>query len=428
MYNIRINRKKIALQLCIIALISLGELADIYEYIMPRYVVYIIIAFVILISILHLKIRNTNKITKHGVFVFFLGSMLAFIILGMLTLNNILRVEIGCFIACFIFIIAMTDNKYIDWIDYIYTPMILFSVFYGIMTYVCWLNEGFYLSKIAPIFGTYESFLIECYKQGYIAGMTAHYTRNGIYTAFGLITFASLLFAQNYKRRYMQVIFIIMMIGALLLTGKRAHLLFVICALLFSYYIYFSNRPKTRMMNFILVGVILLFGINILINFVPAFGNVFDRFDNLLTDENVETRFRLWSLAWDQFKENPIFGIGWRHFMQTTVSGFGADLNVHNMYIQLFCETGLVGAVVFIAFFIGVYIMSIITFYDQRRRQDVYRKNAGRDLFFSVTVQTFFLLYCFSGSPFDDIHFYIIYLLAVGVGFLYYSTYYKRDI
>ncbi len=59
-------------------------------------------------------------------------------------------------------------------------------------------------------------------------------------------------------------------------------------------------------------------------------------------------RFMLWERAWNLFLENPIFGIGWGKFknhLTDTYNVFndGQLSNVHNNYLQLLCETGLIG-------------------------------------------------------------------------------------
>jgi len=63
------------------------------------------------------------------------------------------------------------------------------------------------------------------------------------------------------------------------------------------------------------------------------------------------SRMMLWGTAWDYFVHSPVMGVGWGNF----VSLYGSDLSsfsawippgiseVHNVYLQLLAETGLVG-------------------------------------------------------------------------------------
>jgi O-antigen ligase len=65
------------------------------------------------------------------------------------------------------------------------------------------------------------------------------------------------------------------------------------------------------------------------------------------------SRLMLWSTAWDYFVRFPVFGVGWGNFTHL----YGSDLSsffqpdalaVHNIYLQLLAETGLVGFVAFL--------------------------------------------------------------------------------
>lgn len=68
------------------------------------------------------------------------------------------------------------------------------------------------------------------------------------------------------------------------------------------------------------------------------------------------TRLLLWGTAWNLFMHSPVMGVGWGNF----AGRYGSDLSsfstlippgvfeVHNIYLQLLAETGLVG---FVAFF-----------------------------------------------------------------------------
>ena len=65
-------------------------------------------------------------------------------------------------------------------------------------------------------------------------------------------------------------------------------------------------------------------------------------------------RFELWDTAWTQFKEHPVTGIGWGRFADHVTEAFkkqhgagGVDniLYVHNTFLELLCETGIVGTV-----------------------------------------------------------------------------------
>lgn len=69
-------------------------------------------------------------------------------------------------------------------------------------------------------------------------------------------------------------------------------------------------------------------------------------------------RLILWELAWQAFLENPWFGKGWGSFSKIAPkSGNVRATNVHCVYLQLLCETGIIGFLLIGSFFLIIFIL-----------------------------------------------------------------------
>ena len=99
--------------------------------------------------------------------------------------------------------------------------------------------------------------------------------------------------------------------------------------------------------------------------------------------QDAAARLLLWGTAWDFFVHSPIVGIGWGNF----VTLYGSYLNfswilpgildVHNLYLQLLTETGILG---FAAFFSLMFLAGR----EARRQWRAARSDLGRALSFGV--------------------------------------------
>ena len=69
-------------------------------------------------------------------------------------------------------------------------------------------------------------------------------------------------------------------------------------------------------------------------------------------------RIALWKLAIEAFFNEPIFGNGWRSFKDIAPeSGNTQATNAHNVYLQLLCETGVVGFCIAGTVFVWILIL-----------------------------------------------------------------------
>ena len=141
----------------------------------------------------------------------------------------------------------------------------------------------------------------------------------------------------------------------------------------------------------------------ILLASLMTFGNLGE------SDVDITTgRVDFWKVAIQQFKENPILGIGWKAFWHFEF--FGANYDVHNIYLQLLCEVGIVGSILF-------YLLFVMALY--RAIKIVIRKNIDEKYkkvaLFSVFYQVFFLLYGITGNPLYDASFYIMYFISIAL-------------
>ncbi len=69
-------------------------------------------------------------------------------------------------------------------------------------------------------------------------------------------------------------------------------------------------------------------------------------------------RIALWKLALEGFSEKPVLGHGWRAFKDIAPqSGNTHATNAHNVYLQLLCETGIVGFVAIGTVFVWLLVL-----------------------------------------------------------------------
>lgn len=296
----------------------------------------------------------------------------------------------------------------------------LFCIEHILFTIVVSIFPNFYLNTIYPYIANGSHPLARSqFLQGYNPGLTTHYTTNAIYLSISCLYFFSKL---RTNRNKSNIILFLLSFISLMLTAKRGHLIF--CCLSIVIYYFYINKEKIS--KKILIGITTI-GIIILGVFLLSFKytnilKIFERFENTSDVSSLlNGRDKLYNLAIQKWNEAPIFGHGWvayTYFYHQELSNehdklYGIDYcSTHNVYLELLCDMGIVGLLIFI------YLALLVVFINLKNLKN----NPNNSLvLFCICYQIFFLLYCLSGNPLYDIQCYSIYFICIGINLYYYN-------
>lgn len=298
------------------------------------------------------------------------------------------------------------DNKYI--VAFVIIGIILF-----IGCLINFLSPSVYNAYILPLFTSSDQNSLEW--QASFGTSYPGFTSQVGYTSFFLSTAIGGLFC--FRKNTFGHLFIplelILMFG-MLLTGKRGPFVYLIIALLIIYF--FESHGRDRFIRVFQIIGIVLFIYLVMFLLAKYTGNasierIFDSLQTFVTTHDVEDagREQLRNKAMEYFYTNPIFGIGWGNFRRMYTL---RSTHVHCIYIQLLCETGIIGFLVFCLFFAANLFGTISKLKNCR---DAMEKSW---LMFSIFMQIYFLLYGITGNPLYDVEETILYFFSIGIGFL----------
>lgn len=212
------------------------------------------------------------------------------------------------------------------------------------------------------------------------AAYLAYYIPRGYSVSIGGVTFTNYILLMgiacsigrfmtepaDIKRRYRYILAVIYFASIILLTGRRGEFLGVIltCAVLF---IMDGKNLKRCLLRAALLcgGIMVCIGIAILALPLLKKINVLYRYaftlEKLLQGNDITSgRIQLYQWAWELFCEKPIFGAGWGRFADCisdafhAIHGMGVS-DVHCIYLQFLCETGIIGTILILLPMFGIY-------------------------------------------------------------------------
>ncbi|MDD4493824.1 MAG: O-antigen ligase family protein [Eubacteriales bacterium] len=156
-------------------------------------------------------------------------------------------------------------------------------------------------------------------------------------------------------RRLLNILTLIASVGAIMLSGKRAEFAAILIAMLITAALLIFNKKlsaRRRATYLLLIVASIIIILLVLLN--SALGTLlfskgmelsYDATRTFLTEEGI----RLW-------KNHIWFGNGTNYFSQNY------EFSVHNTYLQLLCENGIIGMAVYSLFFISNLIITMKTF------------------------------------------------------------------
>lgn len=244
---------------------------------------------------------------------------------------------------------------------------------------------------------------------GFIPGDTSGYLVNGI-----LI----LLFYGREMRSKHRFIGIAALLAGMLFCAKKSHLICILLAVLIAWVFTGRGTKKVRRIVIAITGLTALLAVGYFL--LPYFSNIPMVNRISLAIEKImagadftSNRTNLTKLALKLYEGHEALGIGWKSFNQYTLSRWGFTNYVNNIYLQLLCETGVLGALLFITPMIVTLIRTVSLMKKARFRplDDDYIPI----LSLSLALQLFFLIYGFFEIPFYDYTFLFVYALAISL-------------
>lgn len=235
----------------------------------------------------------------------------------------------------------------------------------------------------------------------YRSALTGSYSWNGMYTAIGFVMCAALTLSEI-KLSRVGIIFTVIFALALVLTTKRAHLLFSIVAFIVVYLV--ANRGKGigKTAKFFMIAGLAVTVFLFMASYYPGFNLVLDRFAMGESDdaEFLSGRIGLWDYAIKEWLSSPIIGHGWGSYAFNWIDGglSVTSVGAHCVPLQLLAECGLLGlataSVPYIYYLHCLYhANSQLSYVDDKHRWIIISATA----FF-----VFFTLYAICGNPLYD--------------------------
>lgn len=292
---------------------------------------------------------------------------------------------------------------------------------------------GVFLQYLLP--SSYQS-----YVSSYFIGDASDFIENALSNEFGFSGFSpqtgttayilliclSVLLAfkdeqGGMNRKFVRYTILFVLVLAIFLTGKRMHSLISVVLLLLSLYFSISSKNKIRD---ILVLLIILGGVYALFQYFISnidqyADNVFlKRFASSYTESSSGAdissgRDILYQKAWELYQQEPMLGIGANNFNK--IGNMGTS--VHNTYLQVLCEEGLLRFPLFIIPLLIIFFKTLKEIFKNRIIE------SRSFLLLSFFLQFVFILYSFTGNTIVNNSNFVFYFM--GVGLFAYSLRYR---
>lgn len=257
------------------------------------------------------------------------------------------------------------------------------------------------------------------YYPGFGFGRTAI---SGYFISTGLGLLCS-FWGKNKSRVFFAVsaVFFVFLLTALFITGKRSILLWVLISLPLTFIILGKGSEMVRRFITALIFIaICLLSLLILskVNSIPFITRIENLVSIIASGEpsgSILYRLNLFQQAWVFFVDNPWFGIGWRQFEVVTTGWYSSNYDVHNLYLQLLCEVGIIGFIVVMTPIIYTYMKTIQAIRFVLHEDNVIYNAWKYGLAFSLFYQTLFMLHAFADSVFRNIMFFLMYFFVISI-------------
>lgn len=255
---------------------------------------------------------------------------------------------------------------------------------------------------------------------GYQSGLTAHYSNNGLLMAMGFLLACSFALGSLKGKRFWWVIVSGLFLLALILTQKRAHLLFAVLAFVC---VFALSNFKGKTLKLFLVAVLALIAASIAAMCLPGIAASFERligtFGSGDIAETVSGRNYLWATAIAGWQESPFIGNGWGSFVYVWPGG-NLSIYAHNEILQLLNDVGIIGLI----FFVILCFSSLLMAYKNMKIAENLKEESNKYLrfaaYFSFSFELFILLYaCTTGgllqAPIDYVPFFFAVALSIAL-------------
>ncbi|EDZ52189.1 hypothetical protein ABE55_05460 [Bacillus thuringiensis] len=201
--------------------------------------------------------------------------------------------------------------------------------------------------------------------------------RNAVALLIGL-AFNFGVYKVFYQRNYKHLIFALVMLTAVLLTGSRKGLLICFIPMFINIFLMGMKSNLKKNIQYFFVSLILatllsVLFYNILFKIDILYENIGWRFESMYqeiflhessNEGSYHTRKNMIQYGMDYFKERPLLGHGIENFRYLYAQEVGKETYSHNNYIELLVNNGIVGLLLYYSFYISV----ILKANDRRRK------------------------------------------------------------
>lgn len=395
----RDNKINIFLKLSIIVNIVLIFFGS---YITNLYILQII---ALLLAIVPCSIGNL-KIKKDTI-IWIIASLVTIISIIYSTDKQV-SIKVASLIIMALILKILYENKQEDWVKFFLNITLFASAVHVIATVLQLIVPDFIMminSHILAMDGIRVN--QDLYRAGGYAGITAQTGTNACYISIfiGLI-FLKFMFEKS-NRKVINIIFLIMGIIALFLTGKRGMLIFTILSIAMIF-IYTSYIDKKNILKYVVIILSIVVIGYVVISNIPEARNVFEKMEKLDESGNMlNGRDLLWKRTIDTFEDNFLAGIG----IGAIQSILGE--NAHNIYIELLAETGIIGFLLYISAMLTSFFITLKKAKLMLKEGNINQKVS---ILFSVFMQGVFIMYGFTGNPLYDHTTIIPYMISIAIG------------